>query len=172
MQEEKTKHAKENAKAGLANIMEMVKRLKHCEDCESSVDCDLTDEEIASGLNIHYEAGKTEITDEDRDSYHSADDARQAIEEDPLSVEVRSGWHTPGEKEESMEYKILLGTGGPALQIVGDLDQYNQPESATLQYQDWFTPWIDYYETTSEEKDALLTYAQQFHFGEKIFLKK
>ena len=48
------------------------------------------------------------------------DDARLAIEEDPLSVQVRSGWHSPGEKAESEEFEILLCTGGTSR--TGDRD--------------------------------------------------
>ncbi len=94
------------------------------------------------------------------------EDARRAIEEDPLSVQVRSGWYSPGEKAEAEEYEILLCTGGPACRIIGDLGAYNQPETAQLEYQDWFTPWERYHIADDEQEKALLTYAQQFYFGE------
>lgn len=91
--------------------------------------------------------------------------ALETIQEDPLEVSVRAGWHTPGQKAEDDEYLILLCTGGPAVRIVGDLGNYNQPESAKLQYQDWFTQWENY-PLTSEDEETVLKYAQTFYFGE------
>jgi hypothetical protein len=93
------------------------------------------------------------------------DDAEQAIQESPLSVEVRSEWHTVGSKVPGGQYKILLCTGGPAVQIIGELDEYCQPENATLQYQDWGTPWTNY-RTSSKDEAAMVTYASQFYFEE------
>lgn len=92
------------------------------------------------------------------------DDAREQIEQDALSVEIRSDWYTPGEESEPAEYKILLCTGGPAVRIIGELDQYNQPATARLQYKDWFTPWTELVDHS--DHGALFTYAQQFYFGE------
>jgi hypothetical protein len=102
----------------------------------------------------------------DADAEWGSDAARQAIEEDALSVEVRTDWHSPGaDTDKPTEYRILLCTGGPAVQIVGRLSQYGEPETATLQFQDWFTPWTGYYDTDMEE-DVLLDYARCFWFGE------
>ena len=92
------------------------------------------------------------------------DEARQAIHDDPLSVEVRSGWTIPGAPLEPAEYCILLCTGGPAVRIIGELDHHQQPEDARLEYQDWAPPWTAY-PTTSEDDAALLEYAGQFYFG-------
>mgnify|MGYP001559140860 CR=1 FL=1 len=96
------------------------------------------------------------------------DDANEAavtaIHEDALSVEVRSGWASPGAGLEPAEYCILLCTGGPAVRIIGDLDRYSEPQTARLEYQDWGTPWTRY-PVSGEEEDALLTYASQFYFG-------
>lgn len=92
--------------------------------------------------------------------------AEQTIQEDPLEVAVRSDWHTPGEKaEKPSQYKILLCTGGPAVRIVGDLSEYGEPESATLEYQDWGTPWMEY-RLDREEEETVLAYARCFYFGE------
>jgi len=90
------------------------------------------------------------------------DDERQkAIQEDPLEISVRSDWHEPGDDNVSMKYKILLCTGGPAVRIIGELDPYNQPETAELQHQDWFTDW----ETMPDaDEDKLLEYASYFWF--------
>lgn len=95
------------------------------------------------------------------------DQAREAIREDALSVDVRSGWQSVGDRHTVEEYRILLCTGGPAVQIKGDLDRWNQPHTARLQYQDWFTPWIDL-EISSEDEATMLEYCNQFYFGEKL----
>jgi hypothetical protein len=96
----------------------------------------------------------------------SRDDAYERIQEDPLSIELRSGWYSPGDTPEPEEFCILLCTGGPAVRIIGELDQYRQPCRAWIEYQDWFTPWTELVDISSEERDAILTYCQQFYFGE------
>lgn len=103
---------------------------------------------------------------DERQQYHDRHEAETVITEDPLSIEVRSDWHAPGEPDLSSEYLILLCTGGPAVRITGELDEHRQPETAELQYQDWFTPWRPYLDMTDEEREALLSYARQFYFGE------
>jgi hypothetical protein len=90
------------------------------------------------------------------------EEARDAIESDPLSVRVRSGWYAVGLTPEAMEYEILLCTGGPAVRIYGELSE-NQPDRAWLEFQDWFTPWTRFHDV---DEDVLLTYARQFYFGE------
>lgn len=92
-----------------------------------------------------------------------ADAARQRIEEDALSVEVRSDWVQPGDQMAPGEFKILLCTGGPAVQIRGELDEHSQPVRAWLEYQDWETPWAQYF---GADKDVLLAYCNVFFFGE------
>lgn len=96
------------------------------------------------------------------------DQVREDINADPLSIEVRAGWHMPGQGKapDPEEFMILLCTGGPAVRIIGQLDEHMQPEKPVIQYQDWFTPWTDYHETTDEEDQALLEYCQCFYYGE------
>lgn len=95
----------------------------------------------------------------------SREDAEQRIQEDPLSVQVRSGWYQPGGDHEPEEFKILLCTGGPAVQIRGELNQHGEPHRAWLEYQDWFTPWIEYHGENACQK-TLLTYCRQFYFAD------
>jgi hypothetical protein len=105
----------------------------------------------------------------------SREDAEQRIQEDPLSLEVRSGWTTLDEPLQAEEFNILLATGGPAVRIMGELDQ-GQPTRAWLEVQDWFTPWTQYHGVTDPNdlgarinlpsQDVLLAYASQFYFGE------
>lgn len=100
------------------------------------------------------EAAAGDCTDEE--------DARQRIQEDPLSVEVRSDWASPGEELTAGEFQILLCTGGPAVRIMGELDR-GEPVRAWLEYQDWGTPWTQYFGARSE---TLCQYARHFFFGE------
>ena len=100
---------------------------------------------------------------EDEDAKESA---QQTIQEDALSVQVRSGWQRPGTPLEAEEYEILLCTGGPAVRITGQLGQYDEPDTARIEYQDWFTPWTEFLDISTEEDEAVLTYAQQFYFGD------
>ena len=85
------------------------------------------------------------------------------INDSALEVSVRDEWRSV-EREDSgnvpAEYQILLSTGGPAFRIVGRLDRYAEPESATLQFQDWGTPWVDVWEGKNT-----LKYASTFYFG-------
>lgn len=91
------------------------------------------------------------------------EDARERIQEDPLSVEVRSDWETPGTELTAVEFSILLCTGGPAVRIRGELDEHKQPSRARMEYQDWGTPWTQYFDA---EQSTLIEYAQSFYFGE------
>jgi len=89
------------------------------------------------------------------------DDARQRIAEDPLSLRV-FGERTGGAWE-TTSYELLLGTGGPAVRIVGDLNEHGEPESARLEVQDWFKPWTEY---LGADDEVLMSYAERFYFGE------
>lgn len=57
----------------------------------------------------------------------------------------------------------MLSTGGPAVRIIGELNNYKEPGTATLQCQDWFTEWVDY-PTDSDQDELLLQYAHFFPF--------
>jgi len=95
----------------------------------------------------------------------SEDEALERINNDALSAEVRSGWTVPGDTVEPEEFRILLCTGGPAVQIKGELDMYGEPCRAWLEYQDWFTGWTERI-NDSGDMEALLTYARCFYFGQ------
>jgi len=100
---------------------------------------------------------------EDADDQNAREDAEQTIHEDPLSVEVRSGWTQPGAEMEAQDFMILLCTGGPACRIIGELNQYNEPDKARIEYQDWFTPWTEY-PLDSDDTEILLRYCRCFYF--------
>lgn len=107
-----------------------------------------------------------------RGSEESYESARQRIEEDALSVQVRSGWYSPGASgadTKPAEYEILLCTGGPACRIIGELSEYGEPETARLEVQDWFTPWTAMRPLVApdnyDSEPTLLSYARCFCFG-------
>lgn len=105
---------------------------------------------------------REELTELERiaDGCADADEARDRIMEDPLSIETRSGWVSVGEEMSPEEYRIVLCTGGPHVEIVGYLDQHGAPCSVRIVYRDWG----DSGELFDFDHDAVLVYAQQF-FG-------
>ena len=170
--EKDMERAKEQARSQLDGIVTLMKRFKHIEKCEHGEgreECTLTDKDLVEGLDEYWEEERvlTEKEREDlRDRYHDRDEAEERINEDPLSVEFRGGWHGVGETSEDEEYNILLCTGGPAVRIIGDLGSGGEAHSARLEYQDWGTPWTEYSPMTSEEREFLLAYASHFYYRE------
>lgn len=93
----------------------------------------------------------------------SREQAEDRIREDALSVDVRSGWQTAGETLEPSEFRIVLCTGGPHVEIRGELDANNEPSRAWIEYCDW----SDSGELVGcYEPATLLAYAACFYFGE------
>lgn len=133
-----------------------------------SVDYDRLEE--LRGMNRDMSASEEEDEElreleEQANGNESEDDVHETILNYPLSVEVRSDWHKPEEQHNTpSEFKILLCTGGPAVQIRGELDDYLQPYRAWIEYQDWFTPWKE--APGIIEQEILLTYCREFYFGE------
>ena len=93
--------------------------------------------------------------------YTDADEVREALQNDPLSVEFRSGWTTYGDTATPEEFRIVLCTGGPAVQIRGELDVHGAPYRAWIEYQDWGTPWAQFFDI---DQNTLLAYCQEFIF--------
>ena len=137
---EETNHAERNAQAWMDSIKGMIAAMEKAEDERDEATFD----------------GET----------FDADGWRERIQECPLEVSVRAGWHNPGNKAEDEEFLILLSTGGPALRIVGDLGKYNNPKNPRLQYQDWGTPWTEY-ATDADQDEALEKFCAQFYFGDQ-----
>ncbi|GCE65726.1 hypothetical protein OMCYN_01672 [cyanobiont of Ornithocercus magnificus] len=101
-----------------------------------------------------------------RDSIY--DDVAEAIEEamreSVLSVEVRSGWYSPGwAQAEPVEFRLMLSSGGPALRITGDLSFHPYPRDCVMAYQDWDTPWTCYDDV---DRDALEWFCCLFYWGD------
>ena len=93
-----------------------------------------------------------------------SDETRKEMLDNALSAEMRSGWVSSQEDMEPAEFKILLCWGGPAVRIIGELDN-GEPSNARIEYQDWGIAWTEYY-LDLEQEEILLTYCQQFYFGE------
>ena len=87
----------------------------------------------------------------------------EAITENALEVVVRSEWHLPGAPLKAEEFCILLCTGGPAVRVIGELDEHCQPCKARIEYQDWGTQWTTWHPA---DNDVLVDYASYFYFGE------
>lgn len=143
-----SEHAISNAEAWITNIVETIAALAAAEASEMA-ECSQCE-------------GIGEI-----ERMEDAESIRERIQEEPLCIEIRSDWHSPGDpKPLPGQYLVLLSTGGPALRIFGELDDYSQPDDwPHLQWQNWGTPWTDY-DLTEAEREALTAYARQFYYGE------
>jgi hypothetical protein len=185
----KQSHSEQQAWAQLSGICEMVAKLtregaakvyaetlslSECAERIRDTDFDASEFNDASEneqLALMREKVAELISDEtiDPDDFkYDEDSAREAIQEDPLSVQVRSDWYSPGDEEgqKPSEFEILLCTGGPAVRIRGELDAHLQPHRAWIEHQDWGTPWTQIFGLDSCQQEALMTYCGQFYFGE------
>ncbi len=155
----------------------MVERLNHARDqgtdCynydygDPDADpCEISDADILDNSGWYGGPDAKPPTQEQWEKYHDEDEARQYIEEDALSVQVRdTQWKSPGQAEYGPDqFEILLCTGGPAVRILGELDHGDEPSRAWLEYQDWGTPWTEYY-GDNFDAPTLLEYARCFYFG-------
>lgn len=143
-------HAESNAKAHADEIASVFEAYTFC--AEEGEGRHLSPE--AKAVLKYHEYDGTNHTD-------VAEAIEESCRETALSVDVRSGWGTPGELEPE-EFQILLSTGGPALRIIGDL-QSNEPSCAHLEFQDWGTPWTQWRRDVDHE--ALDWFCSLFYFG-------
>lgn len=154
------------AKDSIASMRDDLAALEHARECKGETEdgkpCKRGSETRSYKLKDGTK-GRQAIHNNEQ-AWHDEDAARRAIDEGPLSVEVRCGWYSPGSRAdaEAEEYQILLGTGGPAARIIGELDR-GTPTTAVFQYQDWFKPWTDA-RLSREDEATLLDYSQQFYF--------
>lgn len=94
--------------------------------------------------------------------YEDQDAVIEAMLDNALSCEVRSGWSDNPEGLTAEEFRIVLCTGGPHVEIMGELNEFKEPDRAWIQFTDWGTPMA----LLASEGEVLLTYCQQFYFGE------
>lgn len=139
-----------------AERAELDAELKRCEDAAEDAADRLA--EFDTDELKEMEAAANPCGNECKDQ----DDARQMIQEDALSVQVRSGWVSPGDEMLAEDFELLLATGGPAVRIRGELDANGEPHRAWLEVQDWGKPWTQYFNI---EGDTLLAYANCFTYG-------
>jgi hypothetical protein len=160
-----TDTARDQALAQVQSIVEMV----------AALDCDYDQLEFLRGERDLHESGPNvwaaQSPDDARELEEletaagdctSPDDAMQGITEDALSVEVRSGWASMGEKLTPEEFRIVLCTGGPHVEIVGQLNEHGDPASVRVLYRDWGTSG----ELYDFDRAAVTRYCECFYFGE------
>jgi hypothetical protein len=135
-------------------------------DMVAALECDYERLEELQGQEKLSRDEKKELTElkEAAGECTSREDAEQRIQEDPLSLQFRSGWSSSKEEMEPEEFELLLGTGGPAVRIIGEVGP-SGAENPHLQIQDWWKPWTDYNGTEADEA-ALETYCRCFYMGE------
>jgi hypothetical protein len=156
-----TNNAALQAKAQVESIVEMVAAL----NCDYARLEELRDEKQyceSENLVFEYSEELAKLEDAACDCT-SEDDARERILEDALSVEVRSDWESSASEFTPSEFRILLCTGGPHVELVGDLD-CGTPSRVRVIYKDWGTR--GEYFPDSSEREAIETYCAQFYFGE------
>lgn len=147
--------ANASAVSYIATMRLQLAALKHAQD-----GCAITEEENDC------RCGK----DSERpEAWHDEDEARQWIDETPLSIEVRDGWRSPSADAEvdanPEEFKILLGTGGPAAQIRGEFGVAMRQENIRFEYQDWFQPWTRA-ELSDGDQEVLESWVGEHWLGE------
>ena len=149
--------AKEQAEAQLSSIRDMLaaasldwEELEELRDqyAEAVENCEEIPDELRDTL---------EELEEQAGEYASREEAEEAIYNDPLSIQYRSGWADSADEMRPEEFSILLCTGGPAVRIVGEFDWNGQPYNARFEYQDWGTPWTMLFDGQSDA----LEYAQR-----------
>jgi hypothetical protein len=147
---DKQENARSSALATFECIAELLTKLEQA-DCSHDFD------------NEARVCDRCELAEDGADAL-DVDEIREELQEMPLSVQVREDWHNPGETgARPAEFELLMGTGGPAVRIRGELDEYGQPTRAYLQAQDWYIPWFD---VTVPRAETLLEFASTFYYGE------
>lgn len=131
--------------------------------CGQSVPCDYEPASIWSEENPE-EAKELAELEEAAGDNADREEAENAIMADPLNVEVRSGWQAaPVDTFEPEEFRIVLCTGGPHVELVGDIDR-GTPSRVRVLYRYWGTS--GEYFPDKQEREALETYCAHFYFGE------
>ena len=94
--------------------------------------------------------------------YDDQADVADAISDTPLSIEVRSAWTTLDDGPLTpSEYRIVLCTGAPHVELVGDLDCHDEPDTVRVIYKDWdcLGELFDF------DRDAVLRFARFFQYN-------
>jgi hypothetical protein len=183
-QPDKLANARDQARLQYESIREKVRKLEAARDewpifeargdkfAERDQDGEIDESELYTREELNEVHGEAWLVLEPGEEL-TEDEARQAIDETPLSVEVRSNWYSPAGDSDSKPYEfmILLCTGGPAVRIIGTLDSSLEPEKARIEFQDWFQPWTEWHaegvaEGFDKIDESLLAFARCFYYGE------
>ena len=105
--------ANEYAKRAIDTIRDDLDAYEHAQQCVT--------EGCRRGSETRKSGQHRVLRHNNPEAWHDPEIARATILQDPLSVQVRSGWCSPGSGPGSPEeYEILLATGGPAARIIGE----------------------------------------------------
>ena len=150
-----TNHAEANAKAWMEEISNAYEACQFC--TEGGEGRDLS-REVKALLHEH------------KYNWDNSDEVAEAITEQmrnrALSVSVRSQWQTPGFEPLPGDFQILLTTGGPALRVMGELDEDHTASRFWIEHQDWGTPWTQWLDVDAIDAYALDWFVGLFWFGE------
>lgn len=168
-------HAEEQARAQVASIVELVRALDVDYDRLQELRDSANENRAIVAAYVEkmddWQANATAMEElEELAELESAagdctseDEARERIQEDPLSIEVRSGWASSAADFEPEEFRVVLCTGGPHVELAGDLD-HGAPSRVRVLYRDWGTS--GEYFPDADERAAIETYCEQLYFGE------
>jgi hypothetical protein len=103
-----------------------------------------------------------ELLEADPDNDELQDELRALA----LSQEVRSDWRClsiAGETEPD-EWRLVLCTGGPHVEVRGEFNNYGDPETASLWAADWGQSLAEV-PISQSSADLLLWFGQTFYWG-------
>jgi len=111
------------------------------------------------------EGGDAEAVTVDGDEYTESFALLDRMQELPLSVEVRSGWHSPGAAGEPLEFRIVLTCGGPGCEVIGEIDGHGEAAAPRIYASEMGA---GHFEVTpaGEECEALEWFCSLFSPGE------
>lgn len=167
-------NAKQQAAAQYASIAALVSaynldwdQYESLLDLRAAHEIDMAGEDDPKPFNVAYPDEAEELAEfenaRDDTECDSQESVQDRIQEMPLEICVRSGWVRSQEDMQPEEFMILLCTGGPAVRIMGELDHNNSVYSAWIEYQDWGTPWTQYF---NADQSTLIEFCNHFYFGE------
>lgn len=124
-------NAKQQAQSQVSGIVDMIRAIECGFDRLEELREELRDCED-DGLVFEWSDELAEL-EKQAGEYADQDEARDAIYATPLSVEVRSGWRAVGDDAgEPEEFRIVLCTGGPHVELTGDIGG-----TVRVVFQDW-----------------------------------
>ena len=110
------------------------------------------------------QAGKKIDVEVEGEEFHCSTDLYNYITEIPVSVEVRTDWVYAGfyGNQHPVDYKIVMTTGGPHIEIYGRLNHTVEPENVNMFYRDGSDSFN--VTLTKEEEKTLLWFVKLFQY--------